>query len=67
MDDKFFDITAKVPGFGGMFIEGDVLKVYLLNPSQKSDAGAAIASVFGRESAKNIQILQGKYSFLNSR
>jgi hypothetical protein len=63
LDDKFLDVAAKAPGFGGMFVDGDTLKVYLLNPSQKPAAEAAIASVFGREHAKNIQILQGKYSF----
>lgn len=63
LDDKFLDVATKVPGFGGMFVDGDVLKVYLSNPSQKPAAEAAIASVFGRERAKNIQILQGKYSF----
>ncbi len=63
LDDKFLDVTAKVPGFGGMFIEGDVLEVYLLDTSQKSSVQAAIAQVFGKERAKNIKILQGKYSF----
>lgn len=64
LDDKFLDVATKVPGFGGMFVEGDVLKVYLSNLSQKSAAEAAIVSVFGRDSAKNIQILQGRYSFV---
>jgi len=63
LDDKFLDVTAKAPGFGGMFVEGDVLKIYLTNPSQKSAAVDAIASAFGRERAENVQVLQGKYSF----
>src|SRR3990167_4388756 len=64
LDDKFLDVEAKAPGFGGMFFDEDTLKVYLSNPSQKSAAEAAITSVFGRERAKNIQILQGKYNFV---
>lgn len=63
LDDKFLDVAAKVPGFGGMFVDGDTLKVYLSNPSQKPAIETAIASTFGRERAKNIQILQGKYNF----
>jgi len=49
-DDKFLEVAAKVPGFGGMFKDGDVLKVYLVNPGHKQAAEVAIVSVFGRES-----------------
>lgn len=63
LDEKFLDVATDVPGFGGMFIEGGVSNVYLSDPSQKPAAKAAIAKTFGIEHAKNIQILQGKYSF----
>lgn len=63
IDDKFLDVATKAPGFGGMFVDGDILKIYLTNPTEKPAAVAAIASVFGKERAKNIQVLQGKYSF----
>jgi len=64
-DDKFLEVEAKVPGFGGMFKDGDVMKIYMVNPAQKQAAEAAIASVFGRERIPKggIQVLQGQYSF----
>jgi hypothetical protein len=65
MDDQFHEVAEKAPEFGGMFLEDDVLKVYLVNPEKKSAAEAAIASVFGRERIPRggIQVLQGQYSF----
>jgi len=64
-DDKFLEVAAKVPGFGGMFKDGDVMKVYMVNPTHKQAAEAAIASVFGRERIPKggIQVIQGQYSF----
>ncbi|MCE8429189.1 MAG: hypothetical protein J5U19_12470 [Candidatus Methanoperedens sp.] len=63
LDEKFLDVATDVPGFGGMFVDGDTLKVYLSNPSQKPAAETVIASIFGRERVKNVQILKGKYGF----
>ncbi len=65
LDEQFLDVAAKSPGFGGLFIDGDVLNVYLVNPAQKPAAEAAIAAVFGRERtpAGGIKVLTGQYSF----
>lgn len=65
MDDQLHEVAEKVPGFGGMFLEEDILKVYLVNPEKKSAAEEAIASVFGRERIprEGIQVLRGEYSF----
>lgn len=65
LDEQFLDVSAKVPDFGGMFMDGDVLKVHLVNRAQRPAAESAIAAVFGRERipAGGIQILQGQYSF----
>ena len=66
LDDLFVGVATRVPGFGGMFIDRDILKVYLVNPAERVAAEAAIAAVFGREviPAGGIQTLQGQYSFL---
>lgn len=64
-DDTFLQMEAIVPGFGGMFKDGNVMKVYLVNPAQRQAAEAAITSVFGQERIPKggIQVLQGQYSF----
>ncbi len=65
LDELFAEVASRVPAFGGMFIEGDILFVYLLNPGQKVAAERAIVAVFGRERipAGGIQVLQGQYGF----
>ena len=65
LDGQFLDVSAKAPGFGGMFIDGDVLNVYLVDPAQRPAAEATIAAVFGRERipAGGIKALSGQYSF----
>ena len=65
LDDRFLEVGSNVPEFGGMFKDGDVMKVYLVNPAKRTAAEAAIHSVFGRESIPRggIQVLQGRYGF----
>jgi len=66
LDDLFAELGARVPAFGGMFLDGDVLKVYLTSPAQMVSAEAAIVVVFGRERipAGGIQVLPAQYAFL---
>lgn len=67
LDDLFAEVAKRVPAFGGMFIGQDkTLQVYLLDPSQRAAAEAAIIAVFGRERLPQgrIQSLQGQYGFL---
>jgi hypothetical protein len=65
LDDKFDEVSGKVPEFGGMFLEGDTLKVYLLKPEKELAAEDAIISVFGRERIPGggIKVLKGQYNF----
>ncbi|VVB87750.1 Uncharacterised protein [uncultured archaeon] len=65
LDDKFEEVAGKVPEFGGMFLEGDELNVYLVNPEKKSAAEEGVISVFGRERVPRggIKVLQGQYTF----
>src|SRR5881628_3878192 len=35
LDDMFDDVATSVPGFGGMYLDGNTLKVYLIDPAQK--------------------------------
>ena len=65
LDDKFDEVSGKVPEFGGMFLDGDTLKVYLLKPEKKLAAEDAIISVFGRERIPSggIKVVQGRYNF----
>jgi hypothetical protein len=65
LDDKFDEVSGKVPEFGGMFLEGDTLKVYLLKPEKELAADDEIISVFGRERIPSggIKVLKGQYNF----
>lgn len=65
LDDKFEEVAGRIPEFGGMFLEGDELNVYLVNPEKKSAAEEAVISVFGRErvTGGGIKVLQGQYTF----
>src|SRR5207249_11732304 len=65
IDDMFDDVAAISPAFGGMYLDGNVLKVYLTDPSQRGVAEQAIRAVFGRERvpAGDVQAVQGTYGF----
>jgi len=61
----FDDVATQVPGFGGMYLEGNILKVYLTDPTLMVSAGSVITSVFGadRIPAGGIQVIRGNYGF----
>src|SRR5438445_839077 len=65
LDDMFDDVATSVPGFGGMYLDGNTLKVYLTDPAQKVMAEHAIGAVFGaaRIPAGGVQTLKGTYGF----
>ena len=65
LDDMFDDIATSVPGFGGMYLDGNTLKVYLTDPAQKVMAEHAITAVFGaaRIPAGGVQTLKGAYGY----
>ena len=65
LDGLFTDLATRVPAFGGMFLEGQNLKVYLTDHNQKAAAEQAIAAVFGRERIPTggVQALKGDYGF----
>src|SRR2546427_13215081 len=62
LDDMFDDVATSVPGFGGMYLDGNTLKVYLTDPAQKGMSEHAIRAVFGapRVRAGGVQTLNGK-------
>jgi hypothetical protein len=65
LDAQFLRTAARVPGFGGMFLDGDILKVYLVDTTQHGPAMAAISEVFGSERipAAGVQVLPARYGF----
>lgn len=65
LDAMFDDVATQVPGFGGMYLEGNILKVYLTDPTLMVSAGSVITSVFGadRIPAGGIQVIRGNYGF----
>ena len=65
LDDMFDDVATSVPGFGGMYLDGNTLKVYLTDPTQRVMAEHAIGAVFGaaRIPAGGVQTLKGTYGF----
>ena len=68
-DDLYAEVAAAVRGFGGLFLDkSGVLNVYLLDPTQKGDATAAIAAVFGpdRFPTGDTRALQGTYASCSS-
>jgi hypothetical protein len=69
LDERFAAIAQRVSGFGGMFRDGDVLKVYLVDRGQGAAAERAIAETFGprRIPARGVQVLQAQYPFLQLR
>src|SRR5438132_13016536 len=61
----FEDVATSVPGFGGMYLDGNTLKGYLTDPTQRVMAEHAIGAVFGaaRIPAGGVQTLKGTYGF----
>jgi hypothetical protein len=69
LDERFAEVAQRAPGFGGVFLDEDVLKVYLVDPGQRAAAERAIAEVFGpgRPAARGVQVLQAQYPYLQLR
>jgi hypothetical protein len=65
IDDRFADIGRAAPGFGGMFVRGGALNVYLVDHAQRAAARGAIESAFGTEAvpAGGVRVLPADYSF----
>jgi hypothetical protein len=65
LDDLLARVAEQVPGFGGLHLEGDVLKVHLTDPAQQGAAERAIAVVFGvdRLPAGGAQVVPAQYGF----
>ena len=65
LDHLFAKVSVLAPGFGGMFLDGDKLTVYLTNPGNEIAAERAIAAVFGpdRIPAGGVQVLRAQYGF----
>src|SRR5205807_9880285 len=47
LDDLFGQVAARIPAFGGMYLQGNTLMVYLTSPSERVAAVQAIQAVFG--------------------
>jgi hypothetical protein len=65
IDDRFADIGRAAPGFGGMFVRGGALNVYLVDRAQQAAARRTIESVFGADAvpAGGVRFLAADYSF----
>jgi hypothetical protein len=65
IDDQFADVGRAAPGFGGMFLGGGALNVYLVDHAQRAAARRAIEAAFGADavSAGGVHFLAADYSF----
>ena len=65
IDDKNADIARDIPGgWGGSgFLENNVMNMYLVNPSQKDAALAALAARGVIGAGADVRIRQGRWSF----
>jgi hypothetical protein len=64
IDDVYLALESQVPGFGGMYAEGDTLTVFLTDPGQRGAAERAIAvHQPAGVPAGGIQVKQGQYGF----
>jgi hypothetical protein len=66
LDDRFAEVARRAPVFGGAFIEGDVLNVWLTAPAQRGPAEQAFAAVFGQDRIPpgGVRVLHAQYGFL---
>jgi RTX calcium-binding nonapeptide repeat (4 copies) len=69
IDDRFVEVAKRVPGFGGMFIDGTgTVNVYLLDPGAAVVAAAEseLRAAFAPEGFEpgQVQVLEGRYTFL---
>lgn len=62
LEETFVDIDSKVPGFGGLYVDGNQMKIYLTDTSKKDKAIKEIISI-KKIPKGGVEILQGKYRF----
>ena len=65
IDARFADVGKAAFGFGGMFVRGGVLNVYLVDHAQRGAARQAIEATFGAKAvpASGVRFLRAEYSF----
>jgi hypothetical protein len=65
IDNRFADVGKAAPGFGGMFLQGGALNVYLVDHAQRATARRAIETTFGAQAvpATGVRFLAADYSF----
>jgi len=66
-DDRLMAVAAKLPGFGGMYIDAatDTLYVYSVGPANEAAAEQVIAEALGGDGPRtsNIKMLEAEHSF----
>jgi len=62
VDETFVDIDSKVPGFGGLYVDGNQMKIYLTDTSKKDKAIKEISSI-KKIPKGGFEVIQGKYRF----
>ena len=66
IDDRFVAVASEVPAFGGMFVAGKELKVYLTERRRRAwvDAGRAIREAFpGQGLPRRLDVLSARFGF----
>ena len=67
IDDQFARVARSAPGFGGLYIEDERLKVVLTDPGNEALEGAlqAIGRVFGEDrfAGRGVEAVRGDYDF----
>lgn len=66
-DDRLMAVAAKLPGFGGMYVDAatDTLYVYSMDAANEAVTEQAIADALGEDAPRTstIELLQAEYSF----
>lgn len=66
--DQLLHVAEEVPGFGGMFYDGNGnLNIYLLNPDQPEDISKALAAIADALTPSQVKVLKGQYAYLQLR
>lgn len=65
LDDKYVKVAKQVPGFGGAYLEGNILYINLIETTKLSQAKKAFVEVLGQDRvpAGGVRAVQGKYDF----
>jgi hypothetical protein len=65
IDGRFVDVASEAPAFGGMFVDGKELNVYLMDRRRavRANPGSAIREEFAQRLPRKINVLSARFDF----